>query len=129
MSQIEKSCLKYSNFEKIGKGTFGNIYKAQNKETKYYVAIKEIDKEWYNDPMNSLLKESEIMNKIKTENSVSIKETIDSKDYFYIIMELCYCNLEEYIRKRENPISINEIREVLINLKISFKIMEKKYHI
>jgi hypothetical protein len=31
--------------------------------------------------------------------------------------------------KRETPISINEIREVLINLKISFKIMEKKYHI
>ena len=58
MSQIEKSCEKYSNFEKIGKGTFGNIYKAQNKETKYYVAIKEIDKEWYNDPMNSILKES-----------------------------------------------------------------------
>ena len=126
MSQIEKSCVKYSNFEKIGKGTFGNIYKAQNKETKYYVAIKEIDKEWYNDPLNSILKESEIMNKIKTENSVSVKETIDSKDYFYIIMELCYCNLEEYIRKRENPISVNEIREVLIQLNNSFKIMVKE---
>ncbi len=31
--------------------------------------------------------------------------------------------------KRKTPISINEIREVLIHLNISFKIMEKKYHI
>jgi serine/threonine protein kinase len=67
MSQIEKSCPEYSNFERIGSGTFGNIYKAQNKETKYYVAIKEIDKERYDNSSNY---ESEIMNKIKTENSV-----------------------------------------------------------
>ena len=43
MSEIEKTCLKYTNFTKIALGTYGNIYKAQNKETKYDVAIKEID--------------------------------------------------------------------------------------
>ena len=44
MSRIEKDCERYSNFEIIGNGSYGNIYKAQNKETKYYVAIKEINK-------------------------------------------------------------------------------------
>ena len=41
-------------------------------------------------------------------------------------MELCYCNLEEYIIKRENNLSINEIKEVLIQLNNSFKIIEKE---
>ena len=60
------------------------------------------------------------------ENSVLIKEIIDSKDYIYIIMELCYCNLEEYIMKRENNLSINEIKDVLMQLNNNFKIIEKE---
>ncbi len=65
MSEIEKTCLKYTNFTKIALGTYGIIYKAQNKETKYDVAIKEIDKQKYKYLTNIELKETEI-NKIKT---------------------------------------------------------------
>ena len=114
MSQIEKFCSNYINFKKIGNGRYGIIYKAHKKETKYDVAIKEIDKKRYS--TNILLKEKEIMNKMN-ENSVLIKEIIDSKDY---------CNLEEYIMKRQNNLSINEIKEVLIQLNNNFKIIEKE---
>ena len=34
MSQIEKYCHNYENFERIGLGSYANIYKAQNKKTK-----------------------------------------------------------------------------------------------
>ena len=112
MSRIEKDCERYSNFEIIGNGSYGNIYKAQNKETKYYVAIKEINKQKYNNQLN-----------IK-ENNDLIKEVIENEEYYYIIMELCYCNLEEYIIRRENKISINELREVLIQVNNIIK--EKK---
>ena len=44
MSQIEKNCKNCTNFQRIGIGTYAKIYKAQNKTTKSYVAIKEIDK-------------------------------------------------------------------------------------
>ena len=47
MSQIENNCKNYTNFERIGTGSYANIYKAQNKKTKSYVAIKEIDKTRY----------------------------------------------------------------------------------
>ena len=36
---------KYTQKEKIGFGSYSKVYKAQNKETGKYVAIKEIDKE------------------------------------------------------------------------------------
>ena len=66
------------------------------------------------------------MNIIKSENTVCIKEKIETNDNYYIIMDLCECNLEEYVKRRENPISIKEIKEVLNQLNNVFKIMNDK---
>ena len=126
MLQIEKNCINYTNFERIGIGSYAIVYKAQNKQTKSYVAIKEIDKSRYKSSTKSIFNETEIMNIIKSENSVNFKDKIDTKDYFYIIMDLCIINLEDYIEKRENDITIKEIKEVLIQLNNVFKIMNNK---
>ena len=104
---------KYKKIGIIGYGTNGNIYKCKDIKTKNYVAIKEILKKNSND---KYLKEIEIMKKIKNENLVLLKETFETKEYFYIVMELCICNLEEYIKMKENNLSINEIKQVLIQL-------------
>ena len=42
------------------------------------------------------------MKKINIENSVLINEVINNKEYLYIIMDLCECNLEDYIKRRKN---------------------------
>ena len=47
MISIENNCKNYTKFERIGEGSYANIYKAQNKTTNSYVAIKEIDKRRY----------------------------------------------------------------------------------
>ena len=114
---------KYIKVNIIGTGIFGDVYKAKNKENGYYYAIKEIDKIKFNQQINILKKEIELMNKIKIENIINIKEIIDSKEYIYIIMDLCECNLEDYIINREKPVSINEIRHFLIEINNVFKIM------
>ena len=67
-----------------------------------------------------------MMNKIKCENTISIKDQIETKDYFYIIMDLCNYNLKEYIKMREKPISVEEIKYVLLQLNNAFKIMNNK---
>ena len=124
MSRIETNCPNYFNFQIIKKGTFGNLYKAKNIENGYYYAIKEIEKNQYSE--DQILKEIEIMNNIKCENSVSIKDKIETKDFYYIIMDLCGYNLEEYIKMREKPISIEEIKHILLQLNNVFKIMYNK---
>ena len=103
---------KYKEISKIGYGTYGKVYKVQNIETGEYYAMKEIEKEKFEGTENKLLNEVEIMNKIKTENSVLINEVINNKEYLYIIMDLCECNLEDYIKRRKKPITINEIRSI-----------------
>ena len=123
MSNTEDIWNKYIKCERIGFGAYGDVYKIKKKNNGYYYALKEIDKEKYNKSKESLFAEVEIMNKIKNENSVCVKEIIDTKKYFYIIMELCECNLEQYVKRREDQISINEIKELLIQLNNTFKIM------
>jgi len=98
MSNTEDIWNKYIKCERTGFGAYGDVYKIKNKNNGYYYALKEIDKEKCNKSKESLLSEVEIMNKIKNENSIDIKEIIDTKNYLYIIMELCECNLEQYVK-------------------------------
>jgi serine/threonine protein kinase len=120
MSNTTDIWKKYKKINVIGTGTYGKVYKVQNIENGYYYAIKEIDK-----TQNILSKDIQKLKTIDKENNL-IKEIIDTKEYLYIIMELCEYNLENYIKKRENIISINEIREILIQLNSTFKIMRLK---
>ena len=124
MSRIEINCKNYQNFQLISSSTFKKIYKAQRKETEYNVAIREINIQKYS--INEILKDIEIINNIKCENSISIKEKFYTKDYYYIITDYCEYNLEEYIRNRENPISIEEIQYILLQLNNILKIMNNK---
>ena len=118
---------KYEKVNIIGTGVFGNVYKVKNLDNGYYYAIKEIDKNKFVHQTNTLKKEIEFLNKIKIANIINIKEIIDSKEYIYIIMDLCEFNLEDYIINREKPISINELRNFLIEINNVFKIMSNQH--
>ncbi len=67
------------------------------------------------------------MKKLKNENSVKLIELIESNTYYYIVMEYCEYNLQSYINKKRNtPLSIDEIKKALIQLNNTFKIMFKE---
>ena len=117
---------KYEKGKRIGYGSYSNVYKAKNKETGNFVAIKEIDKEKFQSSTKSYFKEGEIMTNINTANSVKLIETIDSSDFYYIVMELCICNLEDCLKMRENPFSINEVRNIMLELNNTFKLLQKE---
>ena len=82
---------KYIKYDILSKGTFGEVYKARNIRTNQLVAIKIIDKLKYKN--QEYLKELEIIKSLKSENCLSIIETFDENDFFYIVMELCLINL------------------------------------
>ena len=115
---------EYKKIESISSNAFAKIYRAKNKKTNEYVAIKEIEKSKIN--VDDILKSIEIMKKLKSENSVSLIDTIETKEYYYLILELCYISLEDYIKMRKEPLSIEEIREVLLELNECLKEMKNK---
>ena len=70
---IEKYCKGYSNFNTIGYGSYGKIYRAEENKSGYYVAIKEIEKGRLRISNEILEKEVAFMKKIENENSVKVK--------------------------------------------------------
>ena len=104
---------KFEEIKIIKKEEYGELFEAKNKNTQKYIIIKRIDKSKYT---NEYLSEINIMNKLKCENSISLIESFDTKDYFYIITDYYLMNLKEYMNKRNEGLSIEEIKEILIQL-------------
>ena len=116
---------KYEKIMKISSGPYANIIKAKEKKTGKYVAIKELKNPKYKN-IKEFLTNVKIMELNKLENSVDIIETFETKDNFYIIMELCLINLEEYIKIKNKGLSIEEIKEILHQINIILKNMQNK---
>ena len=114
MRKISNILDEYEKYEIIGSGAFSKVYRTKNKLTNKYVAIKEIDKTKAN--IKDILNEIDIMKKLKSENSLLLIDEIETKESYYLILELCYISLEEYLKERKEPLSINETREVLLEL-------------
>ena len=82
------------------------------------MVIKEINK--YNINIEELKKEIKRMK--NEENIVKINEIKEDNNLFYMIMDLYSFNLENYLKKRDKSLSINEIKEILLQLN---KILKK----
>jgi serine/threonine-protein kinase ULK/ATG1 len=124
MKKMNSVWDEYKKIELIGSGSFADVYRAKNKKTNEYVAIKEIKKSKIN--VDDILKEIEIIKKLESENSVSLIDSIETEDCYYLILELCYISLEDYIKMRKKPLSIEEIRKVLLELNECLKEMKNK---
>jgi len=138
---------------KLGESGYGIVYKAKDKKTGEMKAIKKVDittikNHWKNhhaneikQPTNDDLKPhfkgffNEINNmKIlqgknnQNKNTVIFNEYFNTKESFAYIMELCDGNLLHYIERNKNNknLDIKEIKNILIQLNNSFKIMHEK---
>ncbi len=66
------------------------------------------------------------MKKMECDNSVKLIESVETQESFYIISELCYITLSEYLNVRKKAFSIEEIKELLTDLNKGLKVMYKK---
>ena len=69
---------EYYRIELIGSGVFADVYRAKSKLNNEYVAIKEINKTMTS--KNTILNEIKIMKELKSENSVSLIDSIETND-------------------------------------------------
>ena len=132
----------------LGDGGFGSCYRAYRNDNEEKYAIKIIDKnklredykrENYEEPTEDDMKEyydgfkkeieyMQIMEGEKKDNVNTVKyyEYFDSPDKFIIVLELCNESLLDYFSRKKEPFSSDEIKELLLQLNNSFKIMSQK---
>ena len=118
---------KYKKIAIISLGRYNTIYKAKKIKEGNYVAIKEINKDKYKFFTGQDFNEKNIEKIINIENSVKVLEKINLGKNYYLVMDLCLISLQDYLNIRNKGLSINEIKEILIQLNsILSKIKEKE---
>lgn len=87
--------------EKIGKGSFSNVYKSHhiNDNTKLYaIKVISIKKHGNSKIIENIHNEINIMMKIQHENIIKLHETIITISHIYLVMDYCDQDLHQYIK-------------------------------
>lgn len=87
----------------LGRGAFGKVNLAMHKLVRKLVALKSLNKECLTDEVQKqkLMKEVNLLLKLRHDHVVKIYETIETKKHIIIVMELCAGgDLLNYVRKR-----------------------------
>jgi serine/threonine-protein kinase ULK/ATG1 len=112
----------YQLKEKIGRGSYADVYKGVNRLTGCKYAVKAIAKDKLIDPKLLLGLESEIriMREFRHENIVQMNEYFSTERNFYLVLELCLGgDLNRYIRKNgrlEERVAINFLQQLASGL-------------
>lgn len=82
---------RWTLVEKMGDGAFSNVYRAKDTQHQYdQVAIKVVRKFEMNSTQRAnILKEVQIMRQLDHPNIVSLVDFSESRQYYYIVLELC----------------------------------------
>ena len=137
----------YKIEEELGRGGFGVIYNALNRQNNQEKALKIMEKNSVIEYLksqgiikptkkdidkyfNSFIKEAKNMEILQGENkenknAVFIEEFFHTENEFVIVMEKCDNNLFKHLASKKEPFNSDEIYEILKQLNNSFEIMVK----
>lgn len=122
---------KYRRLSKLGEGTYGIVYKAENTSTKQIVAIKQIfiDDDDEGVP-STAIREISLLKELKHDNIIQLKETMYHNDNLYLVFDYFHNDLKKYFNKNKHSISMNEINHYLyqILLAINYCHSQRIYH-
>ncbi|CAN7002072.1 unnamed protein product [Brassica oleracea var. botrytis] len=96
---------RYNLVKEVGDGTFGNVWRAVNKQTGEFVAIKKMKKKYYSWEECVNLREVKSLSRMNHPNIVKLKEVIR---YFFILYQ--ECNLYQLMKDRPKLFAESDIR-------------------
>ena len=96
---------RYTKLEKIGEGTYGVVYKAQDKVTKEIVALKKIRLEAEDEGVPSTaIREISLLKELPHNNIVGLKDVVHENQKLYLVFEYLEQDLKkymDYVRKQK----------------------------
>ena len=106
---------KYKLLSRIGQGSFGAVFKAQDNSGNYY-AVKKLCQSKQQSNMQMIENELNVLQSLEHPNLISFKEIIKTSSYVYIITEYCGGgDLESYINN-SGPISDDLAKKWIISI-------------
>ncbi len=121
-TRIQGNIKQIGNYileSELGSGQFGKVYKAKDKTTGTYYAVKRIDKKKINsNPLLPKLLNTEIkiMQEIEHPNILHLFDYIESQTHYYLVLNFCnQGDMEHYMKAR--GLKYFEEEEALLLLK------------
>ncbi|XP_054098013.1 serine/threonine-protein kinase 33 isoform X3 [Callithrix jacchus] len=101
----------------LGKGSFGMVIEAADKETETKWAIKKVNKEKAGSSAVKLLeREVNILKSVKHEHIIHLEQVFETPKKMYLVMELCEDGELKKILDRKGHFSENETRWIIQSL-------------
>ncbi|CAH8389437.1 unnamed protein product [Eruca vesicaria subsp. sativa] len=101
---------RYNLIKEVGDGTFGNVWRAVNKQTGEVVAIKKMKKNHYSWEECINLREVKSLSRMNHPNIVKLKEVILENNILYFVFEYMECNLYQLMKDRPKLFTESDIR-------------------
>ncbi len=128
-----KSCRSVTRFRQLNKieeGTYGIVYRAQDKETEEIVALKQLklEREREGFPVTSLREISALMT-CRHPNIVNLREIVmgTKLDQVYIVMDFIEHDLRSLMDDMPHPFSLSEVKTLLWQLLSALDTMHKNW--
>lgn len=102
---------KYSIIKEVGRGSFGSVFQAMDKQSGEVVAIKRLNQVFNSWEECLSLREVKSLKKMHHSNIVKLKEIIGENNILYFVFEYMECNLYQLMETRTMPFSETEVRE------------------
>ena len=114
----------------LGQGSYGDVYKCINvKDKNQNLVMKRIKLNRINIdlPEIYIYQEINIMKMLNCEHSVKFYESGKTENFYNIVMEYCNGKTLDNLLKEKKRFTVNEIKDILIQLNEVFKIMNNKH--
>lgn len=107
----------FSKLEKIGEGTYGVVYKAQDKNLNRVVALKKIrlKKETEGVP-STALREISLLKELNHPNIVQLEDVVYCDQKLYLVFEYLDLDLKKLLDKKQSGLSIRTAKSYLYQL-------------
>ncbi|KAG0177611.1 cyclin-dependent serine/threonine protein kinase [Apophysomyces sp. BC1034] len=108
---------KYQKIEKLGEGTYGIVYKAQNRETNEVVALKRIrlDNEEEGVPCTAI-REISLLKELKHPNIVRLYDVLHTERKLTLVFEYLDSDLKKFLDSYGGDIDILTIKQLMYQL-------------
>ena len=104
---------EYQAVERLGKGTYGTVYKARKKSDNKFYAIKKIKNELDNEGIPSTaLREIAILKKMKNPNVVNVEGIAFNNHNIELCLEYCKYDLKKLIDEKKHDSSFYNVKFV-----------------
>lgn len=117
---------RYKVIKQLGDGTYGSVWKAQNRQTNELVAIKKMKRKFYSWEECMALREVKSLRKLNHPHVVKLKEVIRENDELYFVFEYMEHNLYQCTKDRNKFFPESRVRNWMYQIMQSVAYVHKQ---